>query len=299
MMALRPRAVVVHRRTELEELLDRHSTRGQAEFFLKQRGRSLAQVQDRHDAAVAARRTVLSAVPSEWAVAEVERADLTRFLFAPEDLVVVVGQDGLVANLAKYVTTQPVIGVNPEPGINPGVLARHSPEQAVDLIHQTGLQASVKLACSGLTMVEASLDDGQRLRALNEIFIGHPSHQSARYRLRTSKKDEQQSSSGVIVGTGTGATGWCASIAHDRGGARMPQPVEDALAWFVREAWPSPATGVSLTAGWLGPADRLSLTVASDRLVVFGDGIEADTLTVGWGQEISIQVAADRLRLVV
>lgn len=35
-----PRIVIVHRRTELQELLDRHSTRGQAEFFLRTRGRS-------------------------------------------------------------------------------------------------------------------------------------------------------------------------------------------------------------------------------------------------------------------
>ena len=33
----RRRAVVVTRRTELEELLERHATRGQAEFFLRTR----------------------------------------------------------------------------------------------------------------------------------------------------------------------------------------------------------------------------------------------------------------------
>jgi hypothetical protein len=31
------------------------------------------------------------------------------------------------------------------------------------------------------TMVAAKLDDGQTLTALNEIFVGHVSHQSARY----------------------------------------------------------------------------------------------------------------------
>jgi hypothetical protein len=49
--------------------------------------------------------------------------DLDRFLLDPEDIVVAVGQDGLVANVAKYVQDQPVIGVNPEPDRNPGVLA--------------------------------------------------------------------------------------------------------------------------------------------------------------------------------
>ncbi len=30
-------------------------------------------------------------------------------------------------------------------------------------------------------MVRAELDDGQALLALNEVFVGHASHQSARY----------------------------------------------------------------------------------------------------------------------
>ena len=56
----RPRAVVVTRRTELEELLERHATRGQAEFFLRTRGRDLARVQAAHDALADARRQVLA-----------------------------------------------------------------------------------------------------------------------------------------------------------------------------------------------------------------------------------------------
>ncbi|WP_228485121.1 MULTISPECIES: hypothetical protein [unclassified Cellulosimicrobium] len=60
---LRRRAVVVHRRTELDDLLDRHGTRGQAEFFLRSRGRSLAEVQARHDALAAARDAVVAALP--------------------------------------------------------------------------------------------------------------------------------------------------------------------------------------------------------------------------------------------
>ena len=89
---LRRRAVVVHRRTELDDLLDRHGTRGQAEFFLRSRGRSLAEVQARHDALTAARDAVVAALPAGWARADVERADLSRFLVAPEDVVVVVGR---------------------------------------------------------------------------------------------------------------------------------------------------------------------------------------------------------------
>jgi len=296
-MALRPRAVVIHRRTELEELVQRHATREQAEFFLRSRGRTLAQVDAGHAVVMEAHQTVLAALPSTWAVAQVERADLSRFLFAPEDVVVVVGPDGLVANVAKYLTDQLVIGVNPEPAANPGILVRHSPAEAAGLIGRLGTAGPGQVRCLALTMVEATVDDGRQLRALNEVYLGHPSHQSARYLLRCGDQSERQSSSGVIVGTGTGATGWCASIVHDRGGGQLPKPSDAALAWFVREAWPSPVTGVNLTHGWLGPQDGLTITVAADQLVAFGDGIESDGLTLGWGQDVSFRVAANRLRL--
>ena len=148
-------------------------------------------------------------------------------------------------------------------------------------------------------MVEARLDDGQRLVALNEVFVGHPSHQTARYTLRTTDgAEEAQASSGVIVATGTGATGWCRSVALERHSPLvLPAPAEQRLAWFVREAWPSPATGAGLTEGDLVDGE-LTLTVASDRLVAFGDGVESDALTLTWGQTVRIGRAGTVLRLV-
>lgn len=296
-----PRLVIVHRRTELQELLDRHATRGQAEFFLRTRGRSMQDVQERYDRSTAALASVRAAVPAEWRHAEVERADLSRFLLTAEDVIAVVGQDGLVANAAKYLNGQPVVGIDPEPGVNPGVLVRHSPQAAVKLLQHAALAGPVeRLRCHELTTVTARLDDGQELSGLNEIFIGHASHQSARYQLNTpGGQAERQSSSGLIVSTGTGATGWCASIALERGGRQLPAPTDARLAWFVREAWPSPITGASLTEGILAAGESLRITVGSDQLVVFGDGMEDDRLSATWGQEITVQLGQRPLRLVV
>lgn len=295
-----PRLVIVHRRTELQELLDRHATRGQAEFFLRTRGRTLQEVQERHDRLTAALAAVRAAVPGEWRHAEVERADLSRFLLTPEDIIAVVGQDGLVANAAKYLNGQPVIGIDPEPGANPGVLVRHTPGAAAKLLREAGLAGPVKrMRCRELATVTARLDDGQELSGLNEVFIGHASHQSARYQLTTPDgRAERHSSSGLIVSTGTGATGWCASIALERGGRALPAPTDPRLAWFVREAWPSPLTGASLTEGMLAAGEALRVTVASDQLVVFGDGMEDDRLIASWGQEILVQLGERPLRLV-
>ena len=296
-MTLPPRAVVVSRPSELTELLARHGTRAAAAYFLRTRGRDLDEVEARHAALDRALTAVGAAIPADWRRGHVDRADLSRFLFAPEDVVLAVGQDGLVANVAKYLDGQPVVGVDPEPGRNPGVLVRCV---AGDV---SGVLAAVARRTAVLrphTMVVATLDDGQRLLGLNEVYIGHPSHQSARYAISTvDGRRERQSSSGVVVGTGTGATGWCASIVRERGTApRLPEVDEPALCWFVREAWPSPATGVGLTAGRLSADERLELVSEGEGLVVFADGVEADRLPMTWGQRVTIGVATRRLLVV-
>ncbi|MER6523173.1 hypothetical protein ACFWHQ_07820 [Streptomyces sp. NPDC060334] len=298
-MSLAPRAVLVHRRTEYEELLARHGTHGQAAFFLSSRGRSIDEVVRRHDRTRQALREVAAAVPLTWRNSRVERADLDRFLFAPEDVVVVVGQDGLVANTAKYLRGQPVVGIDTDPGRNPGVLVRHRCADAAALLRAATAAGG---GAEELTMVEAVADDTQRLLALNEIYLGSPGHQTARYRLGSDGEmgpGEAQASSGVLVGTGTGATGWLRSVWLERGSrAGLPAPCDPRLLWFVREAWPSPTTGTTKVAGELGRGQELRLTVESDRMVVFGDGMESDALELTWGQSIRLGIAGTSLHLV-
>jgi hypothetical protein len=294
---LAPRVVVVTRPTELAELQARHGTRSAAAYFLRQRGQDLDDAVRRDDAQQTAVAAVGAAIPVDWRRGHVDRADLPRFLFAPDDVVVVVGQDGLVANVAKYVDGQPVIGVDPEPGRNPGVLVRH-PADATG-----GLLAAVAAGRAGIesrSMVAARLDDGQSLLGLNDVYVGHQTHQSSRYLIGVPDgRRERHSSSGIVIGTGTGSTGWCASIARERGAtAMLPETRSATLAWFVREAWPSPATGVELTGGRLDGDERLEITAQAEGLVAFADGLEPDRLTLAYGQRLTIGLADRSLRLV-
>lgn len=296
-MVLAPRVVIVHRRSELDELTERHSTRGQVEFFLRQRGSSMEAVEAADHAAADALRVVGGAIPSDWRRANVEREELPQFLFAPEDIVAVVGRDGLVANVAKYVGGQPIVGFNPFPSANAGVLTPFEPRAASLLLPEV---AAGRVLVAQRTMVAARADDGQEILALNDVYVGDAGHQSARYRLTAPENAiEDQSSSGIIVGTGTGSTGWLRSLANDRGLSHiLPDPIEPRLAWFVREAWPSPFTGTDVTAGAIHAGQELSLTVHSDALVVFGDGMEADRIQIAHGQRLDVSVASRRLQLV-
>lgn len=290
-------------------MLGRHGSRQQVKFFLKQRDQEIAVVDERHGLQQQAVQTVSAAIPVDWRRASLSRADLSQFAFGPEDVVIAVGQDGLVANVAKYLAGQPVIGINPNTERNPGVLVRHAASHTKALLEAV---ASGVASIEARAMVEVVSDDGQELHALNEVFIGHPAHQSAKYALEVGDALEHQSSSGVLVGTGTGATGWCSSVHRERGLQwALPERTSTDLAWFVREAWSSSWTGASLTAGRLESectksSDAVSSYVSSyivvrcegDHLVAFGDGIESDHIDLRWGQQARVQLSSKSLLLV-
>lgn len=295
-MALRRRAVVVHRRTELEDVVARHGTIQQAEFFLRQRGQDISELIRRDELNQKARAAVDGAIPFDWRRAEIERADLDRFVFGPEDVVIVVGQDGLVANAAKYLDGHPVIGVNPDPSLNPGVLVPHQ-VNGVDRLMAGFVNG--RTGVERRTLVEARTDDGQVLRSLNELYIGHASHQSARYLIEEpGGSTERHSSSGVLVGTGTGCTGWLLSVWRQRRSVmQLPGPGDQLVCWFAREVWPSPSTGTDHVEGLVGPGQALTM-VAERDLVCFGDGVEADRISLSWGQRIEVYPSDRSLSLV-
>jgi len=292
-----PRVVVVTRETEYEMLLAQHATRGQAEFFLQNRGQSIDQVESRHRCFVKAFQEVMSAIPVDWRHNHVKRTELDRFLFEPEDLVIAIGQDGLVANTAKYLNGQSVIGVNPDKRYYDGVLVPFNSRQASEMI-VSAMYADVDL--EKRSMARVSIDNGDALYALNELFIGHKSHQSARYKIIASEYEEKHSSSGVIVTTGTGATGWARSIhqqRHDK--LELPEPEDDFLAYYVREAFPSVATGTRLTSGLVNAGNTLEIISENNEGgVIFGDGMEADYLPFNWGVRARFEIAEKHLAMV-
>jgi NAD kinase len=293
-----PRVVLVTRPSDYDLLIARHGTREQARFFLATRGQALEEVEERHRVFVAAQRRVSQGLPVRWRRSRVDRGDLSRFVFEPEDLVVAVGQDGLVANVAKYLAGQLVVGVNPDPARYEGVLVPHPPAAAEQLLASA---VAGRARVMERTMVEAALDDGQRLLALNEVFLGHTTHQSARYRIRWRKQKERHSSSGLIVSTGTGSTGWARSIHRQRGEPfALPAPADRRAAFFVREPWPSVATAAGVEHGVLEEDEALEVvSEMNDGGALFGDGIEDDRVAFTWGMRATVRVARERLRAVV
>ena len=295
-----PRIVLVTRKTPWEVLLERCGTAGQVRFYLESKGQPIEPYEDVQERLEAALSTVLGSISPEQRRTRIDRVDLDRFVFNPDDLVVAVGQDGLVPNIAKYLEGQLIIGVNPDPRRYDGILCAHTPRVFADLLDWISARDG-RYAIQSRVMALARREDGQTLRALNELYLGSQTHQSSRYVLRAGVREERQSSSGIIVGTGTGSTGWCRSIARQRGiEERLPEPEERRLIWFVREPWPSVTTGTDLEFGEIAEGDELVVTSElGEDGVIFADGIESDWVEFLDGQTVRISLAPGGLHLVV
>ena len=295
-----PRVVLVTRKTPLELLLERHGTLGQVRFYLESRGQQVTAYEEAHERFHAGLSEAQRAIPPDQRRVRIDREDLDRFLFAPDDLVVIVGQDGLVPNAAKYLAGQLAIGINPDPERYDGVLCQHPPVAMAALLDWAVARERPGFRVEHRVMAVAEREDGQRLLALNEVFIGHQTHQSARYRIQAADREERHSSSGVICSTGTGSTGWARSISEQVGAAGgLPGPEEPRLAWFVREPFPSVYTQTGLRRGEVARGAHLALvSEMGEGGVVFADGIESDRLDFLSGQRVTVGIAPGTFNLV-
>lgn len=306
------KVVLVTRKTRLDGLIERFNTRGQAKFYLEHAGLDFDDYQQEHDVWLRSlEATVRQLERLGLKLQQLDRGLLPTFLFAPTDVVVVLGQDGLVANTAKYAGAQPLVGVNPDASRHDGLLLPFG---------VGGVRRAVESVLADtarvreVTLAEAVLSDGQRLRAFNELFVGARTHVSAQYRLRLSDAPGpwvRQSSSGVIVSTGAGSTGWLSSVcamteamASALGGEvhrRITMPWEDErLFYVVREPFASRHSSVEEVAGFVEPPAALELeSLMPSGGVIFSDGMEADALAFTSGLTARIGPAAQRARLVV
>jgi NAD kinase len=303
--------VVVTRKTRLEELVERFNTREQAKFYIEHMGLNFADYDQEHEAYTAAVRRLRRELEGLVGKLQfIERGFLPNFIFTPADLVLTFGPDGLVVNTAKYLSGQPVVAVNPDPGRYDGILLPFSPNKA-----RAGVASVLeeRARFHHITMAEVTLNDGQHLLAFNDFLVGQRTHVSARYRLSWRGKSERQSSSGVLVSTGAGSTGWFSSTQHMTAAVarlllrdRAPDLPRLRLAWddprlvfVVREPFRSRVTGVDLTAGLVEAGEELSFeSYMPEGGVIFSDGVEADALAFNAGAVATVRAARQQTRLV-
>ncbi len=313
--AVYEKIVVVTRQTALEELIVRFNTRDQARFYIEHMGASFSQYQEAHDTYHKSLETLKTSLPRAVRNQFIERAFLPNFTFGEKDLVVTLGPDGLVVNTAKYLSVQPLIAFNPDTRRIDGVLVPFPVGVARPVLERAALG---RFSFKKVSMAEAKLNDGQTLLAVNDLFIGQRSHTSARYSLKLQSDfgiAEDQSSSGIIVSTGAGSTGWLRSIIAGASGVMRAQTGHDLeispqdqarfdweadhLVFSVREPFPSKVSSAQTVYGRIESGDALEIrSQMPQNGVIFSDGVEADYLEFNSGTIAHVGLSRSKLHLV-
>ena len=288
-----PRFVLVTRRTRLQELVARHNTVGQARFYVEHLGSPFSDYEQEHETYVAAVRAAREEFGRWGRVHVLDRAFLPNYVFGPDDHAAAIGPDGLVANALKYVGRRPLLGLNPDPARWDGPLL---PFGVPDLPTAIPRMLDGTLPVLPLTFAHVALNTGEQLLAVNDLFLGARTHVSARYEIEHGGERATHSSSGVIVSTGLGSTGWLRSIhagaAAITGVAVPPAEIawdDTALVFSVREPFPSRTTQARLVTGRVTASESLVLTSAMPKGgVIFSDGMEADFLAFHSGTRATV-----------
>jgi len=297
------KVVLIKRRTRYEELKRRYNTVEQARFYIEHLGADFSDYEREDKTYNAALENIRNLIRPCARLQEIDREYLPNMIFGKDDIVIAVGQDGLVANAMKYLDGQPLIGVNPDPARWDGVLLPFETGEIGKVLPKV---INGTFDTKNVTMGKVETKDGQVLYAVNDFFIGVSNHTSARYNINYRNRVENQSSSGIIISTGFGMTGWHKSIMaefvgiakafglnyvtelHADWGARQ-------LIFQVREPYPSRFTQADIVFGKIMDNEKLVITSnMSENGVVFSDGVIDDTIDFNAGMEITIGVS-DRI----
>ena len=94
--------VMVKRKTNLEEIIKRYNTVLQAQFHIQSIGGDFSDYLKEHETYHSAVRVLYEKLNGLGIVQLLDREYVQNYVFGPKDIVVVIGQDGLVANTMKY-----------------------------------------------------------------------------------------------------------------------------------------------------------------------------------------------------
>jgi len=300
-------AIIIKNKTRLEALIERFNTKQQAQFYIERLGGKFEDYEIEHENFVRSLSLVQRQLSTIIKNKIVERSFVPSFLFNEKQLAIVIGQDGLVANAAKYVNGIPIVAVNPDEDRYDGVLLPFNPDNFIIAVENV---IKNKSHLRSVSFAEARLNDGQRLLAFNDLFIGASTHVSARYKISFQSKIEEHSSSGIIVSTQAGSTGWLSSIfnmsfgmhkfiENDNSKKKYPKLKENQLLFAVREPFASKKTQTNIQAGIVTGQTHLVIeSLMPNNGVIFSDGIEADYLKFNSGNIATIGIAKEKANLV-
>ncbi len=302
------RIVLVTKETAMEELLLKHYTMEALKFHLESIGQSVDEFREQDKKYREALSLIRSKMPTDINSVLVTRNDIPNFLFYRNDLIIICGPDGLLVNAGKFILEeQPVITINPDPSRINGVLMIHEADQKVgELIQKVRMGNYNK---QEITLAKAQLSDGNILYAVNEFLIGRSDNRSSYYKIKYDNQEEQHSSSGVIIATGVGSSGWTESIissaerlTESESPLRVITPAwgDNHLLFIVREGFTSNNSFAEISFGKVDERHPLELTSTMPHGgSILSDGVTENVVTFDAGTSVIITPAKKKLCLVI
>ena len=154
--------------------------------------------------------------------------------FKEKDLIITIGGDGTFLSASHFIKDQLIIGINDKPTRSEGALTSI---KIGDVKRKLKRILKKRFKIINATRIEVKLLQKNKCilteLALNEIYIGNinPQHTS-KYKINFKNKIEKQTSSGILISTGTGSSAWYKSM-----GGKVFSKTKKIAKFMIRELY--------------------------------------------------------------
>ncbi|MBU3941485.1 MAG: NAD(+)/NADH kinase [Nanoarchaeota archaeon] len=193
----------------------------------------------------------------------IERSGLKKTIFRNKNLIIAVGGDGTFLRASHFIKDELLLGVNSNPDRKEGFFMSSCKN---DFDKKFEIFLKNKFYIEKLTRIKSKINKKEVCIALNEVFIGNKvPYKTSHYKLFFNHKTEEQKSSGVLVGTGSGSNAWLKSAGV------KPFSSSKKFYFIVREPYTGKLTKPLLTQGFIGNNKFLKIKSEMDNGIVAVD----------------------------
>ncbi len=213
-------------------------------------------------------------------------------------LVIILGGDGYFSYVSHYIDDQLVIGVKADPKKSSAVLYELDVDDFINFYPML-LQGNFTIA--NWTRLRAVINAKPiKELSLSDIFVGaRLSVDMSRYVIYYKGVQEEQKTSGILVSTGTGSTGWWKklNLTQQRRMGTFARTSRTAR-FVVRDEPSSRLSGYKIVSGKIKPDEVLKIRSLVDDGVVSPDSYSSLMYPFPAGDTVEISISDNPLRVI-
>ncbi|MFH0936911.1 MAG: hypothetical protein V1808_01300 [Candidatus Daviesbacteria bacterium] len=192
------------------------------------------------------------------------RNRLNKTIAAGANLIIALGGDNHFLYVSHFINGQLLLGINSDPTSSEGALTYFTVKSLKDFWSK--LEAD-DFKIEEWPRLQIALN-GKKIQALatGDIFIGESRRENmSRYLISLDGQEEEQKSSGLLITTGAGSTGWYDSACHYlfENGNKFPKTKQEAR-YLVTEVYRGKLSKYQMLEGGFGPGQKLIISSLND-----------------------------------